>query len=75
MTQKIIVNKHEIAKRINNSFNLGNSLRFSLKTNIDFNRIIKQNSIIDLSKIANEDLKTIIAELILRQILPSLKTI
>jgi len=42
---------------------------FSLKTNIDFNKIIKQNSIIDLSKIANEDLKTIIAELILRKIL------
>jgi len=42
---------------------------FSLKTNIDFNRIIKQNSIIDLSGIANEDLKTIIAELILRKIL------
>jgi len=42
---------------------------FSLKTNIDFNRIINKNSIIDLSKIANEDLKTIIAELILRKIL------
>jgi hypothetical protein len=42
---------------------------FSLKTNIDFNKIIKQNSIIDLSGIANEDLKTIIAELILRKIL------
>jgi DNA helicase HerA-like ATPase len=42
---------------------------FSLKTNIDFNRIIKQNSIIDLSNITNEDLKTIIAELILRKIL------
>jgi ribonuclease D len=34
-------------------------LQFSLKTNIDFNRIIKQNSIIDLSKIANEDLKAL----------------
>jgi hypothetical protein len=42
---------------------------FSLRTNIDFNKIIKQNSIIDLSGIANEDLKTIIAELILRKIL------
>jgi len=35
---------------------------FSLKTNIDFNKIIKQNSIIDLSGIANEDLKTLIRE-------------
>ncbi|MEM2668008.1 MAG: ATP-binding protein [Candidatus Methanomethylicaceae archaeon] len=42
---------------------------FSLKTNIDFQKIINKNSIIDLSGISNEDVKTIIAELILRKIL------
>ncbi|MEM2178218.1 MAG: ATP-binding protein [Candidatus Methanomethylicaceae archaeon] len=42
---------------------------FSIKTNIDFQKIINKNSIIDLSGISNEDVKTIIAELILRKIL------